>query len=105
MYRGWGISAVGRTWVKPIVFSRSSVLSASQTERNLASTVTLHTLVERPMHLPLCFHEVRTCINHGLQKRWIWHDGLAERSKALASGASPKGRGFESHSRQRMTGV
>ena len=28
-----------------------------------------------------------------------WQKGsLAERSKALASGASPKGRGFESHS-------
>ena len=27
------------------------------------------------------------------------HDGLAEWSKALASGASPKGRGFEPHSR------
>ena len=27
-----------------------------------------------------------------------WHDSLAEWSKALASGASPKGRGFEPHS-------
>ena len=27
------------------------------------------------------------------------HDGLAEWSKALASGASPQGRGFEPHSR------
>ncbi len=27
-----------------------------------------------------------------------WHDNLAERSKAPASGAGPKGRGFKSHS-------
>ena len=29
----------------------------------------------------------------------IYQDGLAEWSKALASGASPQGRGFEPHSR------
>ena len=27
----------------------------------------------------------------------VFQDSVAERSKALASGASPKGRGFESH--------
>ena len=31
-------------------------------------------------------------------KQRHWADNLAERSKALASGASPKGRGFKSHS-------
>ena len=35
-----------------------------------------------------------------LQKTAVasWHDNLAERSKAPASGAGPKGRGFKSHS-------
>jgi len=28
----------------------------------------------------------------------MWHDSLAEWSKALASGASPQGRGIEPHS-------
>jgi hypothetical protein len=30
------------------------------------------------------------------------HDGLAERSKALDLGSSPKGRGFKSHSRHHV---
>ena len=31
---------------------------------------------------------------------WCWQDSLAERSKAVAQGAIPKGRGFEPHSCQ-----
>ena len=38
-------------------------------------------------------HVVRASLNANL------NDGLAERSKAVAQGAIPKGRGFEPHSR------
>ena len=36
---------------------------------------------------------------------WAYQDSLAEWSKAVASGASPQGRGFEPHSCQSFTGT
>ena len=38
------------------------------------------------------------------RRRCARQDSLAEWSKALASGASPQGRGFEPHSCQRLAG-
>ena len=58
--------------------------------------------------------DIQACTMHGITYAQLWksivsharkslafhlQDGLAERSKALASGASPQGRGFEHHSR------
>ena len=49
------------------------------------------------VYVSVCVDVYCIALNAALQLQI--HDTLAEWSKALASGASPKGRGFEPHSR------
>ena len=54
----------------------------------------LSTLVSELLHQAVVSNK-----NHSLRRRVIYSmDTLAERSKAVAQGAIPKGRGFEPHS-------
>ena len=47
---------------------------------------------------PLCEQVIGIALECSTRSVLVSHDSLAEWSKALASGASPQGRGFEPHS-------
>ena len=75
-----------------MVFTASSQATSTTTNGNTAgwcSVLQVRPPPPQPMaNLPCCLELCDLCC----------HDSLAEWSKALASGASPQGRGFEPHS-------